>query len=121
MERTSWGEIPCDGQLPVSQQDALWIGGKVQVPAGFAGHVRFVYPDFCERCVTRMCIEMCSGQALRPGPSGVPQFDRDKCVHSGACLWNCRAPLADDPARSHIAFTPAPAACTPPKLGNSLR
>jgi len=48
---------------------------------------------------------MCSGQALTPGPSGAPQFDREKCVHGGACLWNCRAPLEDDPSRSNIAFT----------------
>ena len=48
---------------------------------------------------------MCSGQALTPGPSGVPQFDREKCVHCGGCLWNGRAPLEDDPSRSNIAFT----------------
>ena len=44
-----------------------------------------------------MCIEMCSGQALTPGPSGVPAFDREKCVHCGACIWNCAASLEDDP------------------------
>jgi len=104
MERCGWAEIPYDGQLLVSQQDALLIGGKVQAPPGYADHVRFVYPDFCERCATKMCIEMCSGQALTPGPGGVPVFDREKCVHCGACLWNCVAPLEDDPLRSNIAF-----------------
>ena len=104
MDRAGWPAIPYDGQLLVSHQDALLVGGKVQAPAGFADHVRFVYPDFCERCVTKMCIEMCSGQALTPGPSGVPLFDREKCVHCGACLWNCRTPLEDDPLRSNIAF-----------------
>ena len=51
----------------VSHQDALLIGGKVQAPPGFADHVRFIYPDFCERCVGKMCIEMCSGQAITAG------------------------------------------------------
>lgn len=104
MDRCGWPAIPYDGQLLVSQQDALLIGGKVQAPPGYADHVRFVYTDFCERCASKMCIEMCSGQALTPGPDGTPVFDREKCVHCGACLWNCVAPLEDDPLRSNIAF-----------------
>jgi electron-transferring-flavoprotein dehydrogenase len=104
MERCGWPEIPYDGQLLITHQDALLIGGKVQAPAGFADHVRFIYPDFCERCGTKMCIEMCSGQAITPGPRGVPAFDREKCVHCGACLWNCTAPLQDDPQRGNISF-----------------
>ncbi len=104
MERCGWPAIPYDGQLLVSHQDALLIGGKVQAPAGFADHVRFIYPDFCESCSSKLCIEMCSGQAITPGPDGVPVFDREKCVHCGACLWNCAAPLDDDPPRSNIAF-----------------
>jgi electron-transferring-flavoprotein dehydrogenase len=104
MERSGWPAIPYDGQLLVSHQDALLIGGKVQAPGGFADHVRFVYPDFCERCATKLCVEMCSGQAIVNGVFGVPVFDREKCVHCGACLWNCVAPLEDDPLRSNIAF-----------------
>jgi electron-transferring-flavoprotein dehydrogenase len=104
MERCGWPPIPYDGELLVTHQDALLIGGKVQAPAGFADHVRFVYSDFCERCTAKMCIEMCSGQAIRPGPGGVPVFDREKCVHCGACLWNCRTPLDDDPQNGNIAF-----------------
>ena len=99
-----WPEIPYDGRLLVTQQDALLIGGKVQAMPGFADHVHFIYPDFCESCISKMCIEMCSGQALLPGPGGVPAFDREKCVHCGACLWNCVAPLEDDPLRSNISF-----------------
>jgi electron-transferring-flavoprotein dehydrogenase len=104
MERCGWPEIPYDGELLVTHQDALLIGGKVQAPAGFADHVQFIYPDFCERCATKMCIEMCSGQAITAGPRGVPVFDREKCVHCGACLWNCVAPLQDDPQRGNISF-----------------
>jgi electron-transferring-flavoprotein dehydrogenase len=105
MDRCGWPAIPFDGQLLVSHQDALLMGGKVQAPAGFADHVRFVFPDFCERCVTQLCVEMCSGQAITPGPTGVPLFDREKCVHCGACLWNCATTLEDDPPGGNIAFT----------------
>jgi len=104
MDSCGWPAIPFDGQLLVSQQDALLLGGKVQAPAGYADHVTFLYPDFCERCQAKVCIEICSGQALTPGPNGVPLFDREKCVFCGACLWNCRQPLDDDPVRTNIAF-----------------
>jgi electron-transferring-flavoprotein dehydrogenase len=104
MDRCGWPAVPYDGQLLMSQQDALLVGGKVQAPAGYADHVTFLYPDFCERCEAKLCIEMCSGQALTPGPDGVPQFDREKCVFCGACLWNCRQPLEDDPVRTNVAF-----------------
>ena len=104
MERCGWPAIPYDGQLLITHQDALLVGGKVQAPAGMADHVRFIYPDFCERCTTKMCIEMCSGQAITPGPDGVPLFDREKCVHCGACVWNCLTPLDDDPQRGNISF-----------------
>jgi electron-transferring-flavoprotein dehydrogenase len=106
MERCGWPAIPYDGQLLVSHQDALLIGGKVQAPPGFADHVRFLYPDFCERCAAKMCIEMCSGQAITPGAGGIPVFDREKCVHCGACLWNCGTPLDDDPQHGNISFGP---------------
>jgi electron-transferring-flavoprotein dehydrogenase len=104
MDRCGWPSVPFDGQLLMSQQDALLLGGKVQAPAGYADHVTLLYPDFCERCATKLCIEMCSGQALTPGPNGVPLFDREKCVFCGACLWNCRQPLDDDPVRTNVAF-----------------
>ena len=104
MDRVGWPAIPCDGQLLVSHQDALLLGGKVQAPDGFADHVRFVYPDFCASCVAKLCIEMCSGQAITPGAGGVPAFDREKCVHCGACLWNCGTSLEDDPQRGNIDF-----------------
>ncbi|HSU68083.1 MAG TPA: hypothetical protein VLJ39_14495, partial [Tepidisphaeraceae bacterium] len=104
MDRCGWPPIAYDGELLISHQDALLLGGKVQAPPGFADHVAFVYPDFCERCTGKMCIEMCSGQALTPGPAGVPQFDREKCIHCGACLWNCTTSLEDDPTRGNISF-----------------
>jgi len=89
-ETSRWPEIPYDGQLLVSHQDALLMGGKVQAPPGFADHVRFLDPATCVTCAMRMCIEMCSGQAITAGNGDrVPMFDREKCVHCGACLWNC--------------------------------
>ncbi len=97
MERAGWPAIPYDGQLLVSHQDALLLGGKVQAPPGYADHVVFLYPDLCEQCGTKICIELCSGQAITPGEGGVPAFDREKCVHCGACLWNCAQPIPGEP------------------------
>jgi electron-transferring-flavoprotein dehydrogenase len=105
MERCGWPAIPFDGQLLVSHQDALLLGGKVQAPAGFADHVRLQYPFFCERCAAKLCIEMCSGQAITLGDSGIPVFDREKCVHCGACLWNCTVTFENDPTGGNIAFS----------------
>jgi electron-transferring-flavoprotein dehydrogenase len=103
MEASGWPAIPMDGKLLISHQDALLLGGKVQAPAGYADHVVFIYPHVCQQCGTRLCIEICSGQAITPGDSGVPNFDREKCVHCGACLWNCSQKL-DATGRGNIAF-----------------
>ncbi len=65
------------------------MGGKVQAPAGYADHVVFLDPQLCEDCGQKLCIEVCSGEAIARGDTGVPVFDREKCVHCGACLWNC--------------------------------
>jgi electron-transferring-flavoprotein dehydrogenase len=89
MTACGWPEVPFDGKLLVTHQDALLVGGKVQAPAGYADHVVFVQPDVCKFCGAKTCIEICSGQAIVPGEEGVPAFDREKCVHCGACLWNC--------------------------------
>jgi electron-transferring-flavoprotein dehydrogenase len=104
MDKAGWPAIPYDGQLLVSHQDALLLGGKVQAPPGYADHVVFLYPELCEKCGTKICIELCSGQALTPGEGGVPAFDREKCVHCGACVWNCAQPLPENPERTNIAF-----------------
>lgn len=89
MDRLGWPEIQCDGQLLISHQDALLMGGSVQAPPGYANHVIFTRPSFCKDCEPKLCVEMCSGQAIRRGENGVPAFDREKCVYCGACLWNC--------------------------------
>jgi electron-transferring-flavoprotein dehydrogenase len=48
---------------------------------------------------------MCSAQAIEPGENGgVPRFDREKCVHCGACLWNCVRRRENDPERTNIDF-----------------
>jgi electron-transferring-flavoprotein dehydrogenase len=75
----------------MSLQDALLVGGKVQAAPGYADHVRFTDAAACEHCGARTCVEICSGQAITPGAGAVPAFDREKCVHCGACLWNCPA------------------------------
>jgi len=104
MDAVGWPPIPHDGQLLVSQQDALLLGGKVQAPAGYADHVIFLYPELCEQCGTKICIEACSGQAIAPGDGGVPAFDREKCVHCGACYWNCGTHVPGNPDQMNIAF-----------------
>jgi electron-transferring-flavoprotein dehydrogenase len=89
MDLAGWPAVPLDGKLLVTHQDALLMGGKVQAPAGYADHVTFARPELCEACGRKVCFEICSAEALRPGEGGVPSFDREKCVHCGACLWSC--------------------------------
>ena len=91
MDRCGWPQIPFDGRLLISHQDALLMGGSVQAPPGYADHVIFIRRELCQTCEPKLCVEMCSGQAITRGESGVPAFDREKCVYCGACLWNCRA------------------------------
>lgn len=90
MDRCGWPQIPLDGRLLISHQDALLMGGSVQAPPGYANHVSFLHPEHCQNCEPKLCVEMCSGQAITRGEDGVPAFDREKCIYCGACLWNCR-------------------------------
>ncbi len=102
MDRCGWPQIPMDGKLLISHQDALLMGGGVQASPGYANHVVFRRPEFCRACETKLCVEMCSGQAITRGEDGVPAFDREKCVYCGACLWNCAA--EGDSAKGNIEF-----------------
>lgn len=102
MERCGWPTIPLDGKLLISHQDALLMGGGVQALPGYANHVVFVRPELCQECEPKLCVEMCSGQAITRGEGGVPAFDREKCVFCGACLWNCSATV--DGHRGNIEF-----------------
>ncbi len=58
-----WPEIPFDGRLLVTQQDALLIGGKVQAMPGFADHVNFRDRELC----ARMYRENLRSHVFRPG------------------------------------------------------
>ena len=89
MSARGWPEIELDGRLLVTQQDALLMGGKVQAMAGFADHVVFRDPHLCADCAEKTCVAMCSGQAITRNTEGTIAFEREKCVHCGACLWNC--------------------------------
>jgi electron-transferring-flavoprotein dehydrogenase len=97
-----WPEIEFDGRLLVTQQDALLMGGKVQALPGFADHVTFHDTQLCATCIQKTCISMCSGQAIKLGADGLPAFEREKCVHCGACLWNCIQ--TGQSSRAHIDF-----------------
>ncbi len=105
MDACGWPEIPYDGELLMLHQDALLLGGKVQAAPGFADHVIFEDPELCKTCTKHTCIEICSAQALMPSdePGGVPKFDREKCAHCGACIWNC-ARLVPGTDRGNIIF-----------------
>ena len=104
MDKAGWPAVPYDGRLLVSHQDVLLMGGKVQAPPGYGDHVVFLYPELCRKCGARICIEACSGQAITPGEAGVPNFDREKCVHCGVCLWNCTQPVPGNPDLMNISF-----------------
>ncbi|MGE4553400.1 MAG: 4Fe-4S ferredoxin [Desulfovibrionaceae bacterium] len=105
LTRAGWPAIPYDGKLLVSHQDALLMGGKVQANPGYADHVRFADPAACARCYAKVCAEACSGQAITINPDGpVPLFDREKCVHCGACLWNCSQPGPDNAENTNVRF-----------------
>ena len=97
-----WPEIPLDGRLLLSHQDALLLGGKVQAMPGFADHVVFRDVGLCIGCEEKTCIAMCSGQAITLGEDGAPAFEREKCAHCGACLWNCGQ--SPDGVHSNVEF-----------------
>ena len=61
-------------------------------------------PALCADCRNKLCIEICSGQALMPGPEATPAFDREKCIHCGACYWSCTQPLPGQPDRTNLRF-----------------
>ncbi len=89
LDRAGWPAIPYDGRLLVTHQDALLMGGKVQAAGGYANHVRFRDPSLCRECGAKLCVSMCSGQAITSAGADGVLFDREKCVHCGACAWNC--------------------------------
>jgi electron-transferring-flavoprotein dehydrogenase len=103
MSARGWPEIEFDGRLLVTHQDALLIGGKVQAMPGFADHVVFLDKKRCVVCSEKTCIAMCSGQAITLGDDGMPAFEREKCVHCGACLWNCAH--SPDGEHGNVVFT----------------
>jgi len=105
MDRAGWPKIEHDGQLLVSHQDALLMGGKVQAPAGYRDHVTFKSHNVCKACDEKVCIEACSGQAITTNPEGgAPLFDREKCVHCGACIWNCSKPSPEGGESANVDF-----------------
>ncbi len=108
MDRAGWPKIEYDEQLLVSHQDALLLGGKVQAPTGFKDHVVFKDTELCKQCGSKLCVTVCSGQAITLGDAGVPQFENEKCIHCGVCFWNCMKPDANDPEQTNIDFQAGP-------------
>ncbi len=104
LTRLGWPDITYDGTLLMTHQDALFAGGKVQAPGGFRDHVRFVDTNLCKKCENKLCIEVCSGQAITPGDDELPEFDREKCIHCGACMWSCVKGISSNPDRTNVSF-----------------
>ncbi|MBU1249361.1 MAG: 4Fe-4S ferredoxin [Proteobacteria bacterium] len=105
MDELGWPVINYDGSLLVSHQDALLLGGKVQANHGYADHVLFADAKKCSVCHSPVCAEVCSGQAITVNPDGpVPLFDREKCVHCGACMWNCTQAHPKDAEKTNVEF-----------------
>lgn len=106
MDSMGWPAIPYDGKLLMSHQDVLLTGGKVQTMAATADHVHFADPELCKTCTKKTCVEVCSAQAIMPGDEvgDGPKFDREKCVHCGACIWNCSR-LQQGKDQSNILFS----------------
>ncbi len=104
MDRCGWPAVPLDGRLLITHQDALLLGGKVQAAAGYADHVQFTSSGQCRVCRTRVCVEMCSGQAITSAGDHGVAFDREKCIHCGACLWNCDFTLDEASGRTNVEF-----------------
>ncbi len=98
MDRCGWPQIPFDGKLLISQQDALLMGGSVQAPPGYANHVIFVRPEFCQDCEPKLCVEMCSGQAITRGENSVPG------VRSGEMRLLRRVSVELPPSRENVEF-----------------
>jgi electron-transferring-flavoprotein dehydrogenase len=110
MEKCGWPAIQYDGELLVSHQDALLLGGKVQGAPNYRDHILFNDPEICRQCRYKSCVEICSGQAItRVENKDLPVFDHEKCLHCGACLWGCAKPGDGDKViDTNIRFTAAP-------------
>jgi electron-transferring-flavoprotein dehydrogenase len=89
LDARGWPDFEFDGRLLVTHQDVLLLGGKVNAMPGFADHVVVRDGNLCLACAEKTCIAMCSGQAITRDSAGKIAFEREKCVHCGACLWNC--------------------------------
>jgi electron-transferring-flavoprotein dehydrogenase len=93
MDAAGWPKVELDGKLLVSHQDALLMGGKVQATGGYADHVTVLDPSKCAACETKVCVGMCSGQALSmPEKQGPPAFDREKCVTAACAFGTASSP-----------------------------
>ena len=83
------GAVPLDGKLLVTHQDALLMGGKVQAPARLRRSRRLPPPGALPGLRAAGLLRDLLGRGAPAGRRRRPSFDREKCVHCGACLWSC--------------------------------
>ena len=62
------------------------------------------FPTFANNAGPSYASKLALVRPLLPGENGVPNFDREKCVHCGACLWNCTSASPETADRMGVAF-----------------
>ena len=117
MDRCGWPAIQYDGSLLVSHQDVLLMGGKVQAPAGYADHVVFRDLEVCRSCGNKLCVEMCSGQAITRSRKACPASTARSASFAAPVMWNC--PETVD-GQTNCSSTPASADCTRPRIDQNF-
>jgi len=66
MDKVGWPAIPFDGQLLVSHQDALLMGGKVQAPAATQTTLFFSIPNFAKIAARGFALRRAAARRLLP-------------------------------------------------------
>ncbi len=90
-----WPEIPFDGRLLVSHQDALLVGGKVQAMPGHADHVLFPRP----RTLRRLPRKNLCRHVFRPGNHARHRRPADLRARKVRSLRRVFVELRPDPRR----------------------
>ena len=85
--------------LDADGNPALWLQ-QIDSISGNGRHAIVIAPELVR--IEMLRVGHTYELAITLGPEGAPAFEREKCVHCGACLWNC--PHSPDGERSNIEF-----------------
>ena len=99
MDRVGWPQVVLDGEMLVSiRMHCSWAARcrrRPGTPITWCSSTRQSVPDLPEAGVRGGLLG--GGAASRRGRR--PDFDREKCVHCGACLWSCPTRLPGSRSR----------------------